>query len=672
MRWQKWGGIWLGIFCGLLLTAGFGQGRKTVVAILDLETAGIDSTAIIGLSNRLRAEILKTGQFEVMERNRMQEILFEQGFQQTGACNTDECAIEAGRLLGVSQMMVGSVGKVGRLFAVTVRIIDVATGAILVSVAEDTPGPLENILTTTLRNVAQTIAARAAHPSEELTGFGSLYLNSTPPGASIFLDDHRLAGVTPRLIDSLVVGVHVVRLQQALLAASRAIFVAPGETTRVQMELTEARGKLKIISEPAGAEIFLDYRAQGVTPRQLLNLPVGAYYLKLVKPGFVDFTQIVSVPENETRIITARLTSLAWISLIANPTDCQVALDDSLIGTTPLTAFPVKPGFHKLSLRKSGFVPFEEIRSVPAGDTLARSVQLVPVANLHLTSEPPAAKVTVNGNYYGVTPLQITDLKPGLTQLKLELDLFEDQITALELSPGETRVLDFQLQPKRGKLIVESLPSAATVEVDGQARGATPLEVAELSYGKHLVRVLKTGYKTFEQTLEINSSVPALVRVKFEIGNGTLFLLPKPNDAFIFLNGKRLNRMPGQGLTLFPGEYQLSALRPGYEKYFSRVQIEPNAAESVTLVLTPKSKEKALLRSLIFPGWGQRYGEKKTRAWLLAGLEAGTLLGIGIADAVVDQRTDQYYAHRQEYLQAIPPDAIEQTRRKMDTAYSSM
>jgi hypothetical protein len=39
---------------------------------------------------------------------------------------------------------------------------------------------------------------------------------------------------------------------------------------------------------------------------------------------------------------------------------------------------------------------------------------------------------------------------------------------------------------------------------------------------------------------------------------------------------------------------------------------------------------------------------------------------------VYDQREEQYHERRQEYLQAITPDAIEQSRRKMDAAYSAM
>ena len=54
----------------------------------------------------------------------MGEVLKEQGFQQS-CCTSNECVVEVGQLLGVQQMISGSIGKVGDIFTVSVRIIDI-------------------------------------------------------------------------------------------------------------------------------------------------------------------------------------------------------------------------------------------------------------------------------------------------------------------------------------------------------------------------------------------------------------------------------------------------------------------------------------------------------------------------------------------------------------------
>jgi TolB-like protein len=133
--------------------------RKTTVAILDLEPKGVPETEVSALSDRLRTELFRTGTFDAMERGKMQDILKEQGFQQSGACNTDACAVEVGQLIGVEKMISGSLGKVGKTYTVNIRMIDVRTGRIERSVTEDYTGEIDKLLTTVMKNVANTLAS---------------------------------------------------------------------------------------------------------------------------------------------------------------------------------------------------------------------------------------------------------------------------------------------------------------------------------------------------------------------------------------------------------------------------------------------------------------------------------------------------------------------------------
>lgn len=46
-------------------------GGRTQVAVMALDASGIDQSAIIALTDRLRSELINTGRFDVMERCRM-------------------------------------------------------------------------------------------------------------------------------------------------------------------------------------------------------------------------------------------------------------------------------------------------------------------------------------------------------------------------------------------------------------------------------------------------------------------------------------------------------------------------------------------------------------------------------------------------------------------------
>jgi TolB-like protein len=138
-------------------------------AILNIKCgAGVTEPDGDLISDRLRAEIFNTGNANVMERNQMQEILKEQGFQQSGATCTDEdCLVKMGQMLGVHYLVAGSLGKLGSMYMVNMRTIDVQTGKIVRAVSVDVKGDIEDLvdylprialqLTTDTKKVSQSI-----------------------------------------------------------------------------------------------------------------------------------------------------------------------------------------------------------------------------------------------------------------------------------------------------------------------------------------------------------------------------------------------------------------------------------------------------------------------------------------------------------------------------------
>ena len=75
------------------LMSGFSPTERIRIAVVDFVGIGVEESDVRILTDRLRAELVDTGRFTVIERERMNEILEEQGFQQTLVCATDACAI---------------------------------------------------------------------------------------------------------------------------------------------------------------------------------------------------------------------------------------------------------------------------------------------------------------------------------------------------------------------------------------------------------------------------------------------------------------------------------------------------------------------------------------------------------------------------------------------------
>ncbi len=104
------------------------QESQNTLAVLDFEGRGINSLEAATLTDRFTSEIGKTEAMLLVDRTMVEEILKEQGFQQSG-CTTDECAVEVGALLGVQFMISGSIGKLGETFTIDAKMTSVETGA---------------------------------------------------------------------------------------------------------------------------------------------------------------------------------------------------------------------------------------------------------------------------------------------------------------------------------------------------------------------------------------------------------------------------------------------------------------------------------------------------------------------------------------------------------------
>jgi len=122
------------------------QEPTRTLAVLDFEPRGINSLEAATLTDRFTSEIGKTETMTLVDRTMVEEILKEQGFQQSG-CTSSECAAEVGALLGVQNMVSGSFGKLGNSYTIDAKMFSVETGATIRTVSKTYKGAVDNLLT---------------------------------------------------------------------------------------------------------------------------------------------------------------------------------------------------------------------------------------------------------------------------------------------------------------------------------------------------------------------------------------------------------------------------------------------------------------------------------------------------------------------------------------------
>jgi len=107
------------------------QTKLPSVAVMNLEAQTLDKETVRSITDAVADEVIKSRKARVMERSQMEQILKEQGFQQSGACDGTECAVAVGKLLSIDQMIVGSIGKIGESYTISLRLVKISTGELI-------------------------------------------------------------------------------------------------------------------------------------------------------------------------------------------------------------------------------------------------------------------------------------------------------------------------------------------------------------------------------------------------------------------------------------------------------------------------------------------------------------------------------------------------------------
>ena len=157
------------------------QKKKLNIAVLEFEPrGGVSKEDAASLSDAFQGQIIETGEFIVVDRNRIKSILQEQGFQQSEACSQVECIVEVGKILKVEKMFAGTIGKVGKIYTINIQVIDIATAQIIQNKSRRHDGAIEDLLT-------DIIPELAAEMAKGLTGKEVQVSTGTTGGSSSWL-----------------------------------------------------------------------------------------------------------------------------------------------------------------------------------------------------------------------------------------------------------------------------------------------------------------------------------------------------------------------------------------------------------------------------------------------------------------------------------------------------
>jgi archaellum component FlaG (FlaF/FlaG flagellin family) len=219
-----------------------------------------------------------------------------------------------------------------------------------------------------------------------------------------------------------------------------------------------------------------------------------------------------------TYTVTKRMPRYGKIRVTSDPSQARVFLDGTYRGRTPITVGDVTVGEHQIKITKDDYYDWSEtvmVRSDRTSAVLARLDRIPRTGSISVTSSPSHARVFLDGEYRGRTPLTIRNVRVGEYQIKVTKEGYYDWSQAIRVRPNVTNRVFAMLEPipRTGSIAVNSSPRHARVFLDGIERGTTPLTITDINAGWHQVVIIKERYRAYLEDVHIEGGEELFIGV---------------------------------------------------------------------------------------------------------------------------------------------------------------
>jgi hypothetical protein len=271
---------------------------------------------------------------------------------------------------------------------------------------------------------------------------------------------------------------------------------------------------------------------------------------------------------------------LGTLSVQTNPPGVPVFVDGVARGNTP-ARISLNAGSHLLELRGRG-VPRVIPVSITGGAEASQYLELPEtpsVGSLLVQSDPPGARVTIDGVDRGPAPASVAGLTPGEHDVELRADggspvrqkvMIQAGVTASILAPVATAAPG----PVSGWLTVKS---AVTIEIreNGRSIGSSDTDKIMMAAGRHEVELVNEtlGYRV-SRTLQVPPGKVSSITV--EMPQGTININASP-WAEVFVDGRRAGETPIGNLPISIGPHEILFRHPQFGEKRQAVSVTLNA-----------------------------------------------------------------------------------------------
>jgi tetratricopeptide (TPR) repeat protein len=256
-------------------------------------------------------------------------------------------------------------------------------------------------------------------------------------------------------------------------------------------------GYLAVTSKPPGAKVSLNGEFLGLTDFFPIEVLAGEYSAEISRPGYRTETRSISIAPKGTQTLDIPLTrTLASCFFVTQPAGVEVWIDGELKATTAGNLPPDRSeaarakgldpakasdrtevpglslGSHSVEFKKKCHEPVRSTVEVPAAEDYDAEPVLLEdsLASLQLKSEPPGAKILVDGEAMGFTPKDLEGVCSGKHHIEVK-HASGKFIQDIALGKNESLALNCPIRPSLAFLgVVADSPAGARVIPEAEAK----------------------------------------------------------------------------------------------------------------------------------------------------------------------------------------------------------
>jgi hypothetical protein len=224
---------------------------------------------------------------------------------------------------------------------------------------------------------------------------------------------------------------------------------------------------------------------------------------------------------------------------------------------------------------------------------------------LEVKSEPPGAKVYIDGKESGDTPLALSDIKTGRHQIRVVKEGYESYEVSVETGVGRKEVMaNLKKVVRKGELLIRTVPTKATIYLNEKSVGTSPYEGKGLSPGKYKIRVTQEGYEPWGQEVTVKADEKLEVLASLKSITGRLVIRTQPHEANIYIGGKLAGTGSYEGNAVLPGTYKVRIVKEGYETWEKDITLKPGEIVELPVELALMEGELIVIAQ---PSWAKIY-----------------------------------------------------------------